>query len=546
MFFIFVQSEISCRMHNFRLIGRGLEQISDKSVSAVADSDLDDFRIASFSVSGGRSDRRDVPAARRAARRRGARPRRRRCRPAERVFSLGPTCVRDVPISDASAGDRAMRRLLVLLIATAAAQQVVINRCCPEDHVLDGGGEKCTPMPTEPWAPAVYSPERGGFLDPGTVPEDWRYTVSRPTSCGDPEFLVTKRNQLPPFVVIPSGQLLRSANIEAPVPRDSYCLDYRGALVCGADFAEGDKIAVPKCCGADGAYSEKNASCVLLLERQQAEFSAEFKWEHRFPECNETEVGYTILGKLNISHWLSSNGSLSDDRGRRLANSEFCLEKIRELPDDPVHVFGCPSAGGPLLTSSGAGEHDIRFTIYPIGMFLSVFFLAVTLVASCLLPSTYIIPMSQRWRSRCISSSWLRSFGSTPCASTFGGLLGESFQNLQHQLKMSKLGGNCVGQFETNICPNESFTILHDLNCRGQILVYDHRYSESNFQDRLFTVGPGTRSLPIPLIQVLDRFLGLHPYTQGLCALPTRPGRIAVVERPESLLYSYCKVILLL
>lgn len=51
MFFIFVQSEISCRMHNFRLIGRGLEQISDKSVSAVADSDLDDFRIASFSVS---------------------------------------------------------------------------------------------------------------------------------------------------------------------------------------------------------------------------------------------------------------------------------------------------------------------------------------------------------------------------------------------------------------------------------------------------------------------------------------------------------------
>ncbi|KAF6206041.1 hypothetical protein GE061_017266 [Apolygus lucorum] len=271
------------------------------------------------------------------------------------------------------------------IYVTIVSGKVLINRCCPENHALVD--DKCVSGETVKLAPAVYSPVLGGFLSPGTVPDDWEYVVAKPSGCEDPKFYSSREAQLPPFVLVPDGQLLMSDNIADPKPQNSFCLDVNGALVCSTEYIDNkdanNKITVPKCCGEGGAFSERNSSCVPSLT-EQSEFSGNITWLHRFPECETAESSYTIMGKLNVGFWLDAeNGTLLDDRGRVWAKTDFCLEKILEYPEDPVHVIGCPAASDPRAT------HDIRFTIYPIGMFLSVFFLAVTLVASCLLPSTY-------------------------------------------------------------------------------------------------------------------------------------------------------------
>lgn len=284
----------------------------------------------------------------------------------------------------------AMRRLcvcvLLVFVASFASSTtaVEINRCCPADHVLSDE-LKCVPQKTEVWTPPVYSPVQQGFLTPGTVPNDWAFTVRLP-KCPKPLFLAkpTSDTEPPPFVLIETGELQMVAAIDETKSRESYCLDFTGALVCPLTThpADSEKIAVRKCCGLGGAYSESNRSCVVSLSDQK-EFSEDITWLHKWPHCSDG-VDYSILGKLNITYVILDNGTLLDERTTKtLHEREFCLEKIFEYPEDPVNVFGCTSNNPVKIT------HDIRFTIYPIGMFLSVFFLAITLIASCLLPSTY-------------------------------------------------------------------------------------------------------------------------------------------------------------
>ncbi|KAK9496998.1 hypothetical protein O3M35_012795 [Rhynocoris fuscipes] len=267
-------------------------------------------------------------------------------------------------------------------IAVFAGQ--LIYKCCQDGYYLNSK-EQCTKGGPLTWAPAVYSPTNKSFLNPGTVPSDWYYQLAKPKNCHQkPAFVYYEPNVFPPFVIFINGSLILSSEVSTLVAPENYCLDSSGALICfEQDFSDNTSITVQKCCGSRGEYSEQKESC-SPAEADHPDFkSIPHRTIQRFPDCSEPGGAYVIGGKLNSTHWLQDDGTLKDSGGRILPKSQYCLEKILEYPEEPIHIFTCPPRVKPRHT------HDIRFTLYPMGLFLSVFFLAVTLIASCLLPSTY-------------------------------------------------------------------------------------------------------------------------------------------------------------
>ncbi|CAH1403375.1 unnamed protein product [Nezara viridula] len=258
----------------------------------------------------------------------------------------------------------------------AFAGAVSVNKCCPDGNQLEGS--VCVAAQLEPWAPVIYNPAERGFLPPDTYPESWVFKVSLPITCQEPTAYF-KTGSLPPFVIFTNGSLLVEAPQEPFIQTDSYCIDPKGALICIQPDREG-RTTVQKCCGHGGIYSETKGSC-RLSPYDDANF-AHLRVLHKFPDCADPNGGFSISGKLNDTYFLLEDGSLKESGGRVLGKTQYCLEHIEDSPNDTVHVFTCP----PRIK---ARHEDIRFTLYPMGLFLSVFFLAVTLIASCLLPSTY-------------------------------------------------------------------------------------------------------------------------------------------------------------
>lgn len=70
----------------------------------------------------------------------------------------------------------------------------------------------------------------------------------------------------------------------------------------------------------------------------------------------------------------------------------FCLEWIAEDPTDglvtPPTIFTCPNYL-PVPENGTEYEYDVRFTVYPLGLLLSVVCLALTLAAGSLMPSSH-------------------------------------------------------------------------------------------------------------------------------------------------------------
>ncbi|KAL1140236.1 hypothetical protein AAG570_000168 [Ranatra chinensis] len=267
---------------------------------------------------------------------------------------------------------------------TASPGDLVVFKCCPADESLTEDGASCRAGGPLTWAPVVYSPTSQSFLEPGTTPDHWKWEASRPTACKQPGYYSNPAGPdgLPPFVLFDNGSLSLLSRDNVFVPPEGYCVDSSGALVCvGGHPAEAasSTAGVRKCCGPGAEYSEARESCVPA-DKDHPQFAG-IDTRSGFPVC--LEVGsYAIGGKLNLTHWIRDDGALRDDDGDELL-TEFCLERIKEHPDEPLHVFTCTSA------PKGHHQNDIRFVLYPVGLFLSVFFLAVTLIASCLLPSTY-------------------------------------------------------------------------------------------------------------------------------------------------------------
>lgn len=314
---------------------------------------------------------------------------------------------------------------------SSSAANVTVLRCCgpgealdltdddddgDDDDHSDGNdqqrrGRRCVTLPaTEPqdFVPVIYDVDSNQFLAPNTTPPPyWNMVLARPPCRpAGAELLLPGTPPGSPSGYVPflNGSLWVQHLPAALVDPGQFCLDRNGALVCrsAGDGGERRPHRTKKCCGPGAAYSEPDTACRVLAagDRPLAGLPADVA--SGFPRC-DGDV-YVMSGRLNESHWPVRNdqwptagGSLHAGPESVLHTRDYCLERVLGSGDDsdgrPVAwtVFTCAprhrDSDRDVTTKSY--REDIRFTLYPLGLLLSVVFLAVTLVASCMLPSTY-------------------------------------------------------------------------------------------------------------------------------------------------------------
>lgn len=273
---------------------------------------------------------------------------------------------------------------------------VNILKCCDSNEYLNDRSVCVTDVvnqaPATTWAPVVYSPTKPGYLDPGTIPKNWQFLENRRPICKENNVLL-RVAEGPHYVTFVNGSLFWLAPSKLLHP-DQYCIARKGALVCvkqedSSSSSSNLERRVKKCCGRGAVYSEQRLSCVLLNGSVASHFISENTMIITgFPTCPETDT-YVITGKLNVDYELNADGTLRSHNGDRLGRNDYCAEKILEnRSTDDISVFTC---GHRFKNHHGGADdaNDIRYTLYPLAMFLSVFFLALTLISSCLLPSSY-------------------------------------------------------------------------------------------------------------------------------------------------------------
>lgn len=283
-------------------------------------------------------------------------------------------------------GIRAIFALAIATILTSKVRSdVIIYNCCSNGTFVTEE-KACQKGVALPWAPAVYSPTEKSLYEPGTYPDDWTFQENKMPECNSnetayffPSFVDFENPQPPAYVVFENGSLVLTVpHFELP-PLDPgrYCLNIAGCYVCMP--AETQKFTaypkVKKCCGKNAVFSDRTSSC--KVHAQNFDKIPNVTLIEGFPSCDA--ANYAISGKLDEAHHLLPDGTL---RFQDKTMDDFCLEHIFEQPNDGIHVFIC-------LGEPPTSRNDVRFTLYPIGLLFSVIFLAITLVATCALPSTY-------------------------------------------------------------------------------------------------------------------------------------------------------------
>lgn len=267
--------------------------------------------------------------------------------------------------------------LLVACSVCCAAQSATVYLCCPRDQGVEPD-RTCVDVNRE-WLPALYWAENNTLVEPGRQPDDLQF-VTRFPECNDTMYLPER-----PDIVVEVGKGSLFVNEEV-FSWQNYCISPKGMFVCVGDdhpFREKNMEKwVRKCCLTDAMYSETQGKCVAVNDTNKMKFMSEDIFIlSGFPQC-ESQL-YVVAGKLDEDFSLNTNGTLRSKSRQSVAN--YCVEHLYEQPDAnaSASVFMCAPA------NSGSDRGDIRFTIYPLGQFLSIFFLSVTLVSSCMLPSSY-------------------------------------------------------------------------------------------------------------------------------------------------------------
>lgn len=288
--------------------------------------------------------------------------------------------------------------LYVAAVAAVAAgvggtDNVTVFRCCGRGEMLDADdvhGE-CVPLPSaEPrdFVPVIYDMHSNTFLAPNSTPPPyWNMARARPP-CRPAAFQPASPPGSPSgFVLFLNGSLWVQNWPRTFVDPGQFCLDRGGALVCQPDEANRTK----KCCGPAAVYSEQKEACEFSGRHETAD-DLPADVTSGFPRCED--YAFIMSGRINESHWpvgdqWPAGGALRTADGATLEPRDYCLEHVLEHQEPRTWtVFTCaPRHDNDHVTKSY--REDIRFTLYPLGLLLSVFFLAVTLVASCMLPSTY-------------------------------------------------------------------------------------------------------------------------------------------------------------
>lgn len=333
-----------------------------------------------------------------------------------------------------------MRLLLVpaVLLALAGAStaspgaHVTLLKCCPYGETLDphtaDGPATCMRVEnaSESWLPKIFSKRQRSYLK--TLPAHWTVHPASPPPCGARARMVPAHpHNQPVFLLFEDGSLYLHETNEI-LGSARFCVDSTAAIIClpkddgdasspsqppsatsAASVAKANSIeeAKPvkrqrlrKCCIGDAVYSETDASCVTRASTKVA--AGADLWtsagEHLrdaftvitgFPACRKP--GFAVRGYLGDgpapgttpAARLEADGMVWVGGSRlKLQPDDYCLEIMVEA--NGAVVMACP--GEDAKPDKGA---DLRFTWFPAMLFLSVFFLAATLLASCLLPAAY-------------------------------------------------------------------------------------------------------------------------------------------------------------
>lgn len=291
--------------------------------------------------------------------------------------------------------------LLTLTVATtwspvtaaAFADNVTVFRCCGRGQTLDltDVHGRCVPVPApqpQDFVPVIFDVYSNQFLAPNsTPPPSYNMAPARPP-CHPAVFLPASPLGSPSgFVPFINGSLWAQLWPSTLVDSGQYCLDRSGALVCPPDEPNKTK----KCCGPAAVYSDEKAACEIADHHDPAELPADLIYG--FPRCDGDS--FFMSGHINESHWpvgdlWPAGGVLRTADGHTIQPRDYCLEHVLEDKEPRLWtVFTCAPRNDHHDHVTKSYREDIRFTLYPLGLLLSVFFLAVTLVASCMLPSTY-------------------------------------------------------------------------------------------------------------------------------------------------------------
>lgn len=289
---------------------------------------------------------------------------------------------------------------------------VTLFKCCPhgetygdyDDCKISGSGD-----PT--WTPIIYSPARQAFLEPGVLPPHWRIEEASKPKCNNNCSVTKIRSHFhnPMFLLFDNGSLLLT-EFSKFIDPGSFCVDSGISLVCVDDNCvnrertggqslspEGTqtKTRVKKCCGNSASYSDVKAACVVYSNLTTADNFSTIRFNNMtmvltagFPVCSGHE--FVVAGKLDERElFLKGNGAVHVQAPDiTLLPGEFCIEHLLEHPADNPSIFTCPEKL-PSQVQRKETDWDLRFTLYPIGLFLSAFFLAATLAAGCLRPSSH-------------------------------------------------------------------------------------------------------------------------------------------------------------
>ncbi|XP_018573000.1 probable G-protein coupled receptor Mth-like 1 [Anoplophora glabripennis] len=273
--------------------------------------------------------------------------------------------------------------LLVLAFPAALAlKPVTISKCCNHDEVLMSDF-KCLRNESSTWELLVFTAREGLKKFSGKLPIHWKTVENHRPKCEKPVMLFNENKSSVPFF---NGSLF-SFHYNKLFHPDQFCLDYHFTMVC-IDPQSISYPVVKKCCGDDAIFSQKNNTCIYFKgDTYKIDIGQDKTLGAGFPSCPDKR--HQVVAELHESKILG-NGSLSVNDKFLLPAGNFCLEHVLEHAGRSAKVISCPDYVQPhVMVEATRTETDLRFTIYPIGLALSVIFLVATLAAGSLLPASH-------------------------------------------------------------------------------------------------------------------------------------------------------------
>ncbi|KAH1000296.1 hypothetical protein HUJ04_000214 [Dendroctonus ponderosae] len=279
---------------------------------------------------------------------------------------------------------RVLRAQCVVLVlvgavggAVAPKKGVSVAKCCALNATLTSDN-KCQRAINASWDLRVYL--NGTFRAFTTLPPKWTLREGVQPRCAAPVLEPVALRSAIPFI---NGYLM-SVRFQRRLAPSQFCLDYDYVMFCPEAPEQISGVLVNKCCGSGAVFSDTNASCVLFPGAAYAlDLGPNKTLGAGFPECSDD---HAVAGRLQEGR-LHDNGSLQlNATGLVLGPANYCLEHILEhAGGGSPSVITCRR----YLGAEGPPAPSLKLTIYPIGLAVSAIFLAATLAAGSLLPSSH-------------------------------------------------------------------------------------------------------------------------------------------------------------